>query len=79
MDAAAKAGMLDMYGEARPYIDGIGKNIVLPIISLMRGLIEYPHTVEDKTDKWFETTIKKDILNDLFIFAKRRQRCYRAI
>ena len=48
-----------MYGEARPYIDGIGKNIVLPIISLMRGLIEYPHTVEDKTDKWFETTIKK--------------------
>ena len=59
MDAAAKAGMLDMYGEARPYIDGIGKNIVLPIISLMRGLIEYPHTVEDKTDKWFETTIKK--------------------
>lgn len=59
MDAAAKAGMLDMYGEARPYIDGIGKNIVLPIISLMRGLIEYPHTVEGKTDKWFETTIKK--------------------
>ena len=59
MDAAAKAGMLDMYGEARPYIDGIGKNIVLPIISLMRGLIEYPHTVEDKADKWFETTIKK--------------------
>ena len=40
-------------------LDGIGKNIVLPIISLMRGLIEYPHTVEDKTDKWFETTIKK--------------------
>ena len=59
MDAAAKAGMLDMYGEARPYIDGIGKNIVLPMLSLMRGLIDYPHTVEDKTTAWFETTIKK--------------------
>ena len=59
MDAAAKAGMLDMYGEARPYIDGIGKNIILPMISLMKGLIEYPHTVEDKTTAWFETTLKK--------------------
>ena len=46
-------------GRCQYYIDGIGKNIVLPIISLMRGLIEYPHTVEGKTDKWFETTIKK--------------------
>lgn len=59
MDAAAGAGMLDMYGEARPYIDGIGKNIVLPMLSLMRGLVDYPHTVEDKTAAWFETTLKK--------------------
>ncbi|MFR3420146.1 MAG: 5-oxoprolinase subunit PxpB [Eubacterium sp.] len=70
MDAAAKAGMLDMYGEARPYIDGIGKNIVLPIISLMRGLIEYPHTVEDKTDKWFETTIKKGYFKMIYSFLQ---------
>ena len=59
MDAAAEAGMLDMYGEARPYIDGIGKNIVLPMLSLMRGLIEYPPTVEEKTSAWFENTLKK--------------------
>lgn len=59
MDAAAGAGMLDMYGEARPYIDGIGKNIVMPMVSMMKALIEYPPTVEDKTTAWFENTLKK--------------------
>lgn len=59
MDAAAETGMLDMYGEARPYIDGFGKNINLPVVSLMKSMIEYPHTVEDKTEAWFENTIKK--------------------
>lgn len=63
MDAAAEAGMLDMYGEARPYIDGIGKNIVLPMISLMKSLIEYPPTVADKTEKWFEKTLDKGFFN----------------
>lgn len=59
MDAAAASGMLDMYGLPRPFIDGIGKNINLPLVSLMGALIEYPHTVEDKTADWFENTIKK--------------------
>lgn len=59
MDAAAGAGMLDMYGEARPYIDGIGKNINLPMISMMKAIIEYPPTVEDKTQAWFDNTLKK--------------------
>lgn len=59
MDAAAKAGMLDMYGEARPYIDGIGKNINIPIVSLMKAIIKYPPTVRDKTQAWFDNTIKK--------------------
>lgn len=59
MDAAAASGMLDMYGLPRPFIDGIGKNINLPLVSLMGALIEYPHTVEDKTADWFKYTIKK--------------------
>ncbi|MGN0523760.1 MAG: DUF4392 domain-containing protein [Eubacterium sp.] len=59
MDAAAGAGMLDMYGEARPYIDGIGKNINLPMVSMMKAIIEYPPTVLEKTQAWFENTLKK--------------------
>lgn len=59
MDAAAEAGMLDMYGEARPFIDGIGKNINLPMVGMMKAIIEYPPTVEDKTGAWFENTLKK--------------------
>lgn len=59
MDAAAGAGMLDMYGKARPYIDGIGKNINLPLIAMMKSIIEYPSTVEDKTSEWFSRTIDK--------------------
>lgn len=59
MDAAAQSGMLDMYGEARPYIDGIGKDINLPLVDMMKALIDYPHTVETKTTAWFENTIKK--------------------
>lgn len=59
MDAAAAAGMLDMYGKARPYIDGIGKNINLPMVAMMKSIIEYPATVEDKTKDWFDNTLKK--------------------
>lgn len=59
MDAAAAAGMLDMYGEPRPYIDGFGKNINLPLVTMMKALIEYPPTVEDKTAAWFDNTLKK--------------------
>lgn len=59
MDAAAAAGMLDMYGQPRPYIDGIGKNINLPLVALMKSLIEYPPQVEDKTTDWFKNTLKK--------------------
>lgn len=59
MDAASSSGMLDMYGQSRPYIDGFGKNINLPLVSMMKALIEYPPTVEDKTADWFKNTIKK--------------------
>lgn len=59
MEAAAGAGMLDMYGEARPFIDGFGENINCPMVSMMKALIEYPPTVIDKTQAWFENTIKK--------------------
>ena len=59
MEAAANAGMLDMYGEARPYIDGFGENINCPMVSLMKALIEYPPTVTDKTEHWFTNTIRK--------------------
>lgn len=59
MEAAAGAGMLDMYGEAKPYIDGFGENINCPIVDLMKALIEYPDTVRDKTEHWFTGTIRK--------------------
>ncbi len=59
MEAAAGAGMLDMYGEARPFIDGFGENINCPMVSLMKALIEYPPTVTDKTQHWFDNTIRK--------------------
>ena len=64
MDAAAAVGMLDMYGEPRPYIDGIGKSINIPMLSMMKALIEYPATVEDKTDDWFKNTIKKGFFTE---------------
>ena len=64
MDAAAAEGMLDMYGEPRPYIDGIGKSINIPMLSMMKALIEYPATVEDKTDDWFKNTIKKGFFTE---------------
>lgn len=63
MDAAAGAGMLDMYGKPRPYIDGIGKNINLPLVAMMKAIIEYPPTVKEKTAAWFDNTLKKGFFN----------------
>lgn len=31
---------------------------------MMKALIEYPATVEDKTDNWFKNTIKKGFFTE---------------
>ncbi len=59
METAAKAGMLDMYGLMIASIDGFGKSINLPMVALMKELIKYPSSVEDKTEAWFTKTIEK--------------------
>lgn len=59
MEICASSGLIDMYGEHIPRIDGIGGEILCPIIELMNQLIAFPATVEDKTTAWFEKTIEK--------------------
>ncbi|MDD6729273.1 MAG: DUF4392 domain-containing protein [Eubacteriales bacterium] len=59
MQICADSGLIDMYGEHIPRIDGIGGEILCPIIELMAQLIAFPATVEDKTRTWFDKTIEK--------------------
>lgn len=59
MQLCADSGLIDMYGEHIPRIDGIGAEILCPIIELMSQLIAFPATVADKTHRWFEKTIEK--------------------
>lgn len=59
MELCASSGLIDMYGEHIPRIDGIGVEILCPIIELMNQLIRFPATVEEKTTAWFDKTIEK--------------------
>lgn len=59
MQICADSGLIDMYGEHIPRIDGIGGEILCPIIELMSQLIAFPATVADKTETWFKKTIEK--------------------
>lgn len=59
MQLCADSGLIDMYGEHIPRIDGIGGEILCPIIELMSQLIASPAAVEDKTTAWFDKTIEK--------------------
>lgn len=59
MQRAADCGMIDMYGETIPAIDGIGKELNCSIVTSMRECVRYSMKLEKTCAKWFSETIKK--------------------
>ena len=56
-----KSGLIDMYGESIPKIEGVGFEINLPVVKLMRELVKSTLKSEEVTKTWFEKVIR---LND---------------
>ena len=48
-----------MYGEHISKIDGVGLNIHMPVVKLMRELVKYTLEHENVTKTWFEKVIQK--------------------
>ena len=55
---ASKSGMIDMYGEQIPAVDGFGLEINLPIVALMRELVVSTLSLKEKCKTWFEKTLE---------------------
>ncbi len=55
---ASHSGMIDMYGWLIPAVDGFGLEINLPIVTLMRELVEYSINLKDTCKTWFDKVIE---------------------
>ncbi|MFP3089333.1 DUF4392 domain-containing protein [Treponema sp. TIM-1] len=54
---AAERGLVDMYGEAIPAVDGLNSTIIKSIITLMGECVTNARTHEEKCKTWFAKTI----------------------
>ena len=62
--AAARNGMIDMYGWCIPAIDGFGKSMNMTIVNLMRECVSYALRLEDTCKTWFEKVIDKGFFGE---------------
>lgn len=58
MTIASESGMIDMYGDRIPAIDGFGIEMNRSIITLMKELICSATGLEEKCKPWFDKTIE---------------------
>jgi len=54
LETACQSGMIDMYGWMIPAIDGFGKEIILPIVALMRETVKSALQLRETCRTWFE-------------------------
>lgn len=58
LTCGADNGLVDMYGEHIPAIDGFGLNIQLPIVELMGGMVKRALELRQTCKNWFEQVDK---------------------
>lgn len=54
LTCGAENGLVDMYGEHIPAIDGLGLNIMLPIAELMGSMVKRALELRDTCKNWFD-------------------------
>lgn len=65
MRRAADCGMIDMYGQTIPAIDGIGVDLTCAIVTSMRECARYSLELEERCAGWFEKTAEKGFFESL--------------
>ena len=63
--AAAAAGLIDMYGEAIPAVDGLNSGIIKSIITLMGECVTGVRAHEEKCKTWFAKTMELAFFENL--------------
>ena len=63
--AAAAAGLIDMYGEAIPAVDGLNSAIIKSIITLMGECVTNARAHEEKCKTWFAKTMELAFFENL--------------
>lgn len=57
--AASRAGMVNMYGDLNPAIDGFDVDLNVTILHMMRRLIEYALKLRETCKPWFDIILKE--------------------
>ena len=60
LTCGAEHGLVDMYGQHIPAIDGFGLDIQLPIVELMGGLVKRALELRQTCKKWFEQVAERN-------------------
>lgn len=63
MTVGVQNGLIDMYGEHIPAIDGFGLEINCSIVTLMNELVKSTLNLKEKCKPWFDDIIKIDSFN----------------
>lgn len=64
MTAAARNGMIDMYGWCIPAIDGFGKSMNMTVVNLMRECVSYALGLEETCKSWFDKVMEKGFFSE---------------
>lgn len=73
MRRAADCGMIDMYGQTIPAIDGIGIELNRSVVTCMRECVKYSIALEKKCKTWFDKTLEKGY------FIEKREKEYERV
>ncbi|MDR0696761.1 MAG: DUF4392 domain-containing protein [Christensenellaceae bacterium] len=68
MITASRSGMVDMYGDLIPSVDGFDKSIVSTQVALMRECISYAPKLKETCSTWFEKTAELEFFNNNKIY-----------
>ena len=61
---ASRAGMIDMYGDLIPAVDGMELNINVSIAYLMRSCVQNSLMLQQKCKHWFDKVIEKGFFDE---------------
>jgi hypothetical protein len=65
LTAAVEGGLVDMYGEAVPAVDGLDSALIKSIITLMGQCVSAVRAHEEKCKTWFDKTIELGFFENL--------------
>ena len=58
LKVASRSGMIDMYGDLIPAIDGCNSSMICSVVNLMREIVDSSLKLKETCSEWFDKVIE---------------------